>query len=170
MLPSPNAYRLGLWGFAHFEVTLRSRLLRPDDSLTIPKMALSVGFRNSLPFLPATQATRVLTIPSVGLSPTERASLRWTHTRSLRFPRSGGRVWCVHGSGSFHGRLRGDYAVKAFGHRGRSTARRPVLRAPFGDLVPCHDGPCATSSGKLRDERPYKGDASTAGRAGRRWP
>ena len=79
MLPSPNAYRLGLWGFAHFEVTLRSRLLRPDDSLTIRSMALSVGFRNSLSFLPATQATRLLTIASVGLTPTDHASLCWTH-------------------------------------------------------------------------------------------
>ena len=52
--------------------------LRPGNSLTIPKMALSVGFRNSVSFLPATQATRVLTLTLVGLSPTEHASLRWT--------------------------------------------------------------------------------------------
>ena len=33
------------------------------------------------------------------------ASLRWTHETVLWFPRSGGRVLCVHGSGSFHRRI-----------------------------------------------------------------
>jgi hypothetical protein len=53
--------------------------LRPGDLLTILKMALSIGFRNSVSFLPAIQATGFLTFPPVGLSPTEHASLRWTH-------------------------------------------------------------------------------------------
>src|SRR6516165_1567026 len=56
-----------------------SLALRPGDSLTIPRMVLSIGFRNSVSFLPAIQATRLPTVTSVGLSPTEHASLRWTH-------------------------------------------------------------------------------------------
>jgi len=53
--------------------------LRPGDSLTIPWMALSVGFIRFVSSANATQATRFLTITSVGLSPTERASLLWSH-------------------------------------------------------------------------------------------
>src|SRR5919106_4623072 len=41
-------------------------------------MALSIGYRNSVSFLPAIQATGRLTFAPVGLSPTEHASLRWT--------------------------------------------------------------------------------------------
>src|SRR6266571_282385 len=52
--------------------------LRPGDSLTIPRMALSIGFRNSVSFLPAIQAKRLLTLTLVGLSPTEHARLTWT--------------------------------------------------------------------------------------------
>ncbi len=59
--------------------------LRPGDSLTIPRMALSIGFRNSVSFLPAIQATRVRTVPSVGLSPTEHARIRWTSHPRLEF-------------------------------------------------------------------------------------
>ena len=58
---------------------LRSLSLRPDDSLTIRKMALSIGFQDSVPFLLAIQATGLLTFAPVGLSPTEHASLPWTH-------------------------------------------------------------------------------------------
>ena len=54
--------------------------LRPGDSLTIPKMALSMGFRTSVSLPPAIQATGPRTFTPVGLSPTEHASLRWTHT------------------------------------------------------------------------------------------
>jgi hypothetical protein len=53
-----------------------------DDLLTILKMALSIGFRDSIRLLPAIQATRLLTLTSVGLSPTERASLSWSHNRT----------------------------------------------------------------------------------------
>jgi len=42
-------------------------------------MALSIGFRSSLSFPPAIQATGPLTLAPVGLSPTEHASLCWTH-------------------------------------------------------------------------------------------
>ena len=54
--------------------------LRPSDSLTIPRMALSVGFIRFVSSTDATQATRHLTITLVGLTPTEHASLRWTHS------------------------------------------------------------------------------------------
>jgi len=54
--------------------------LRPGDSLTIPWMALSVGFIRFVSSTDATQATRLLTLALVGLAPTEHASLRWTHS------------------------------------------------------------------------------------------
>ena len=53
--------------------------LQPGDLLTIPKMALSIGYRSSVSFLSAIQATGLLTFSPVGLSPTEHASLSWTH-------------------------------------------------------------------------------------------
>jgi hypothetical protein len=56
-----------------------SLALRPDDSLTIPTMVLSIGFRNSVSFLSAIQATGLLTFTPVGLLPTEHASFSWTH-------------------------------------------------------------------------------------------
>jgi hypothetical protein len=46
---------------------------------TIPRMALSVGFIRFVSSANATQATGLLTVAPVGLSPTEHASLRWTH-------------------------------------------------------------------------------------------
>jgi hypothetical protein len=52
--------------------------LRPGDLLTILKMALSIGYRSSVSFLSAIQATGLLTFAPVGLSPTEHASLSWT--------------------------------------------------------------------------------------------
>jgi hypothetical protein len=57
-----------------------SLALRPGDSLTIPRMAWSVGFIRFVSSADATQATGVLTVPPVGLAPTEHASLRWTHS------------------------------------------------------------------------------------------
>ena len=61
--------------------------MRPGDSLTIPRMAWSVGFIRFVSSTDATQATKVLTIPPVGLSPTEHICLIWTHcgakTRSI---------------------------------------------------------------------------------------
>jgi hypothetical protein len=59
--------------------SMGSPSLRPDDWLTILTMALSIGFRSSISFLSAIQATGLLTITPVGLPPTEHASLRWTH-------------------------------------------------------------------------------------------
>ena len=57
-----------------------SLALRPGDSLTIPRMALSVGFIRFVSSPDATQATGVPTLALVGLTPTEHASLSWTHS------------------------------------------------------------------------------------------
>jgi len=63
-----------------------SLALRPGDSLTIQQMALSVGFRN-LSFLPSCYSSyRALTFTLVGLTPTDHASFRWTHTLSFPTP------------------------------------------------------------------------------------
>jgi len=66
---------------------MRLLSLRPDDSRTTPRVALSIGFKNSVSFLLAIQATRLLTLTSVGLNcpPTEHASLRWTHITARYF-------------------------------------------------------------------------------------
>ena len=58
---------------------MRSLALRPGDSLTALKAALSMGFRLLVSRQPAIQATRFLALALVGLTPTENASLRWTH-------------------------------------------------------------------------------------------
>src|SRR5712671_6550585 len=60
-----------------------SLALRPGDLLTILKMALSIGFRSSVSFLSAIQATGLLTPAPVGLSPTEHASLCWTRRNEI---------------------------------------------------------------------------------------
>ena len=54
-----------------------SLAVRPGDALTIPRMAWSVGFIHFVSSADATQATGGLTVPPVGLPPTEHASLRW---------------------------------------------------------------------------------------------
>src|SRR3954469_7289267 len=45
VLPSPYGWGLGLRGFALSGPPLRSLALRPGDSPTIPRMAVSMGFR-----------------------------------------------------------------------------------------------------------------------------
>ena len=75
-----------------------SLTLRPGDSLTIPRMALSIGFTGFVSSTDAIQATGLLTPAPVGLTPTEHASLRWTH--SLPLTPSDGR------SGPFSGATR----------------------------------------------------------------
>ena len=62
MLPSPHEGRLGLWG-SRFEAVAGSLSLRPDDSLTIREMALSIGFQDSVSFLLAIQATGLWLLP-----------------------------------------------------------------------------------------------------------
>src|SRR6516162_5487187 len=54
---------------------LGSLALRPGDSLTIPRMALSVGFIRFVSFTDTTQATGILTPTPVGLTPTEHVCL-----------------------------------------------------------------------------------------------
>ena len=54
--------------------------LRPGDSLTIPWMALSVGFIRFVSSTDATRATGLLTLTLVGLIPTEHVCLVWTHS------------------------------------------------------------------------------------------
>jgi hypothetical protein len=63
MLPSPHEGRLGLWGSRFEAISACSLSLRPDDSLTIRKMALSIGFQDSVPFLLAIQATGLWLLP-----------------------------------------------------------------------------------------------------------
>ena len=66
---------------------MSSLALRPGDSRTILTMALSIGFTSFVSSTDAIQATRFLITTSVGLSPTEHASLCWTHRRSRYYCR-----------------------------------------------------------------------------------
>ena len=59
---------------------LGSLSLRPGDLLTIPKMALSVGFIRFVSSTDATQAKGLLAFTPVGLPPTEHVCLFWTHS------------------------------------------------------------------------------------------
>jgi hypothetical protein len=56
-----------------------SLALWPGDSLTIPKMALSIGFIGFVSSTDAIQATGLLTSTPMGLTPTEHVCLIWTH-------------------------------------------------------------------------------------------
>jgi hypothetical protein len=58
---------------------MRLLSLRPDDSLTIHRMALSIDFPDSVSFLLTIQATGFLTLSLAGLTPAEYTSLRWTY-------------------------------------------------------------------------------------------
>src|SRR5262245_14637427 len=80
MLPSPRTSGLGFRSYIFSRPPLGSLPLRPGDSLAIPRMASSVGFIRFVSSPDATQATKVLTLPPVGLTPTEHASLSWTHS------------------------------------------------------------------------------------------
>jgi hypothetical protein len=67
---------------------MRSLSLRPDDSLTIPRMALSIDFQDLVSFLLTIQATGPLTLALAGLNPAEYASLTLDirSCASSRFP------------------------------------------------------------------------------------
>jgi hypothetical protein len=78
MLPSPRSRGLGLRTYFLSRPLVGSLSLRPGDSLTIPRMALSVGFIRFVSSTDATQATKPPTLALVGLTPTEHASLGWT--------------------------------------------------------------------------------------------
>jgi hypothetical protein len=58
---------------------MRLLSLRPDDSLTIPRMALSIDFPDSVSFLLTIQATGLLTFALAGLTPADYPSLDWTY-------------------------------------------------------------------------------------------
>ena len=96
MRPSPSGCGLGLRGFALSGPPLRSLAVRPGDSLAIPRMALSMGFRILVSRHPTIQATGRLAITPVGLTPTERASLRWTHNRACGLPAHGSPITVSH--------------------------------------------------------------------------
>jgi hypothetical protein len=92
MLPSPSGCRLGLRVFALSGPPLRSLALRPGDSPTIPKMAVSMGFR-PVGFPPACHPSYgVSALPPAGLTPAEHISLFWTHNRTCGSPASGSPV------------------------------------------------------------------------------
>src|SRR5271166_2914622 len=86
MLPSPYDRGLSLRGLAFSGPPLRSLSLRPGDSLTIPWMALSMGFKYSVSLLPAIQATGALALTLARLTLAEHASLSWTHNPAYGFP------------------------------------------------------------------------------------
>ena len=71
--PLPRARPLGLT-FSGPPVRLLS--LRPDDSLTIPRMALSIDFQDSVSFLLTIQVTGPLTLALAGLTPAEYTSFK----------------------------------------------------------------------------------------------
>jgi hypothetical protein len=81
--PFPRARPPGLI-FSGPPVRLLS--LRPDDSLPIPRMALSIDFQDSVSFLLTIQATGLLTFAPTGLTPAEYTSLRWTCGNGCWFP------------------------------------------------------------------------------------
>src|ERR1039458_595530 len=81
--PSPEGSAPGA---RHFEATLPSLALRPDDSLTILSMALSMDSQGSVSFPLAIQATGRLTLALVGFdSPTEYTCLSLARFRALAF-------------------------------------------------------------------------------------
>jgi hypothetical protein len=84
MVPSTMTKRLGLQSSFISRLPMRLLALRPGDSLTTPRVALSMGFRSSISLLPAIQAKRLLTTTLGRLTLPERASLRWTHSPAER--------------------------------------------------------------------------------------
>ena len=87
MLPSPSGCRLGLRGYSISGPPLRSLALRPGDSPTIPRMAVSMGFR-TFGFPPACHPSYgASALTPAGLTPAEHISLTWTHNRTCTFRR-----------------------------------------------------------------------------------
>ena len=80
MLPSPVWRGLSLRCHFFSRPPVGSLALRPGDSLTIPRMALSVGFIRFVSATDATQATKLPTLALMGLTPIEHVSLPWTHS------------------------------------------------------------------------------------------
>ena len=134
MRPSSYGWGLGLRGFALSGPPLRSLAVRPGDSLAIPKMALSMGFRVLVSLHPTIQATGRLAVTPVGLPPTERASLRWTHNRTCGSPASGSRT----GVTPRHAQASPDESAEA---GTRPVPRRPALGGSASSLA---RGPCGS--------------------------
>jgi len=66
-----------------------SLALRPGDSLPNLKMGLSIGSRDSVPFLPAIQVTKHLTLASMGVIPLNMSAFRqrrWVFSAGFDFP------------------------------------------------------------------------------------
>jgi hypothetical protein len=76
--PSRTRTGLSLRGYSLSGPALRSLSLRPGDSLTIPWMPLSMGFRYSVALLPAIQVSGVLALTLARLTLAEHANRRWT--------------------------------------------------------------------------------------------
>ena len=87
MLPSPSRLQARPPGLLTFGATSAFACATAWGLASIPKLLLSMGFRESVSLLPAIQATRLLTPPLAGLSPAEHASLCWTHNRTCGFHR-----------------------------------------------------------------------------------
>ncbi len=76
-------------GLRTFEATFAFTFITARRLVVFPRETLSIGFRVLVSRHPAIQTTGLLTFAPAGLSPAEHASLRWTHTRTCRFPASG---------------------------------------------------------------------------------
>jgi len=73
--------------------------LRPGDSLTVPRTALSAGFIRFVSSTNATQATGVRLFPRWDLPPTEHASLSLVALWSKKFMQRVGRTSTAHPGG-----------------------------------------------------------------------
>src|ERR1700756_5219661 len=79
MLPSPDHSGLGLRGHFLSRPPVDSLSLRPGDSLTIPRTALSVGFIRFVSSTNATQVTGFRLFPSGTHLPLNMPAFRWPH-------------------------------------------------------------------------------------------
>ena len=65
-----------------FEATFAFTVVTAQRLVISPRKTLSISFRILVSRHPAIQTTGPLTVTPVGLTPTEHASLRWTHVGS----------------------------------------------------------------------------------------
>ncbi len=95
------------------------------------KMALSMGFRPWVSRRPAIQATGFLTFTQVGLSPTDDASLCWTHSRTVGFPESGWQQQHIPGGPSRTARGLNPRRYTPLDCLVIPPARRPLRLSPY---------------------------------------
>ena len=88
MLPSPAQWQARPPGLLTFGATCAFAYATAWGLASIPQTLVSMGFRDSVPLLPAIRATRFLTLALAGLTPAEHASLYWTHNRACGFHRT----------------------------------------------------------------------------------